>query len=1434
MKQIHFYIILFLCLTSYIKAQNAIVDAINIGLKTSSFEFTDTRNTDNPNLTNVYGGTPMRDVVYKFEITIPMDIIISHAGSIVEETYVALLKSNGSLYTSGYGYLNLTQLPAGMYYIISKGKNQDGIITTNVQGFTQKTGRVKYSLGTITKPFLYTHTENTIYGTNYYGFRPTNDVFYKFTLQYPMNITVTHEDSPHKCTCISLLDSNLRSLRVESAGCNNPDEYPVLQYENLPAGTYYVVSEGALTEGIIKTTIMGRSLFQKNLGIKTSSFNYTHTQDTKECTNAWNQSSVNNFCCEITTNQASDFYISHLGSELQNTRATLLNATNNEQIWSKEYLPGNNTLLEAKNIPAGRYYVISEGLTENGVITTSIYVDMIKSVITNSVRTKNYLYHPEAEYQETVEYFNGLGYLSQTIQKNQTPSKKDVIQFKEYDIFGRENETWLPAISKNNENSPLPGSEQSKAISTFIYNDWGIYSKPVYEQSPLNRVVEQYGPGQAWHTKNKAVRTSYLINNSTLTCRLYTCSDETTTPTITKRGNYATGELYVTRLEDEEEKNITYEFTNKSGQVVLTRQLEGTTSYDTYYIYDSYGNLRAVLPPLASDALSADGSWTETNATLQQYAYLYTYDHRNRCIAKKLPGAGWSYYVYDKANRLILSQDSEQRDRGEWLFMIPDALGRPILTGTCKNTLEYTANSLSVSLPKATWTGADNKYKGYEVSAITLTEPVQVLSVNYYDNYDFLTLPQFSGLGYVTPAAGYGTRYTERYTGLLTGSYQTAAADEAVVIGSAFYYDDRGWLIQQQTNHNGGKESEYMAYNFSGQPIKKQQVYIKVVNGIHTTQTEVYTYTYDHAGRPTETRHRLNSGTEYSLAKYTYDELGRLSSVVRKGRSDLTDSYTYNVRSWITKITGAKFSEDLTYQYNGDIASMQWTTGGKTHRYNYSYDGLSRLIAASYTGITTPANYNTAYSYDKHGNIKTLTRYGQTATGTFGIIDNLQLAYTGNQLTGITNAVSSVTSQVAYNKNGALTKDSSKGITNISYNLLNLPNELTINGITNKYTYAADGSKLRVEQGSTVREYTGNKVYENGSLKRILLDGGYIEGGTYHFYLTDHLGNVRVVADQNGTVKQTNEYYPFGNIFAESTGSEQQPYKYNGKELYTAQGLNLYDYHARYYDSQIARFTTIDPLAEKYYSISPYAYVGNNPVSRIDPDGMQADWFQNGGDLIWRPSKEKRITENNITYQNIGSTVSIENNDGTYSNFYQNVGFRSDQPFNAFSYIMGNDLQNKYMSGSSGLWESAKVNLMKATVHQGQQAFLNHPATQFSINAALFVATGGVDGIAGLVNLGKTLLTKNIKNGFTFTKSAAKHLTDQVKHGKNAGQLARPYMNSPLTIQEIMSTGKGVPDATFKGGRNWKVPGTFRGSEGIWELGINPKTKVIYHFNFTK
>ena len=138
-------------------------------------------------------------------------------------------------------------------------------------------------------------------------------------------------------------------------------------------------------------------------------------------------------------------------------------------------------------------------------------------------------------------------------------------------------------------------------------------------------------------------------------------------------------------------------------------------------------------------------------------------------------------------------------------------------------------------------------------------------------------------------------------------------------------------------------------------------------------------------------------------------------------------------------------------------------------------------------------------------------------------------------------------------------------------------------------------------------DYVGNKIYEKGVLKQILIDGGYYDAvkKKYYYYLTDHLGNNRVVVDANGTIDQYTHYYPFGMAFAESKGEHEQRFKYNGKELDRTMQLNTYDYAARYMDPAIGRFTSIDPLAEKFYSWSPYVYVMNNPIKYIDPTGEE-------------------------------------------------------------------------------------------------------------------------------------------------------------------------------------------------------------------------------------
>ena len=128
-------------------------------------------------------------------------------------------------------------------------------------------------------------------------------------------------------------------------------------------------------------------------------------------------------------------------------------------------------------------------------------------------------------------------------------------------------------------------------------------------------------------------------------------------------------------------------------------------------------------------------------------------------------------------------------------------------------------------------------------------------------------------------------------------------------------------------------------------------------------------------------------------------------------------------------------------------------------------------------------------------------------------------------------------------------------------------------------------------------------IYENGIPKTLLTDAGFVSlsDSKYHYYLQDHQGNNRVVADHNGNVEEVNHYYPFGGTFAST--SSVQDYKYNGKELDRKGGLDLYDYGVRRYDVALGRWHVADPMAEKYHYFSPYNYCKNTPVNRVDIGG---------------------------------------------------------------------------------------------------------------------------------------------------------------------------------------------------------------------------------------
>ena len=373
-----------------------------------------------------------------------------------------------------------------------------------------------------------------------------------------------------------------------------------------------------------------------------------------------------------------------------------------------------------------------------------------------------------------------------------------------------------------------------------------------------------------------------------------------------------------------------------------------------------------------------------------------------------------------------------------------------------------------------------------------------------------------------------------------------------------------------------------------------------------------------------------------------------------------------DLRGWLTNISTSTFAEELFYAdgpgtalYNGNISSIRWKDNSQSTKrgYKFSYDTANRLTSGAYgegDALSSNANrYTETMTYDANGNITTLKRYGKTASG-YSLMDNLTISYTGNQPTSVSESASDYNvsnsfeykkangSGYKFNANGSLIADKSRGIAYITYDLNNNPKQIYFtNGSVTKYVYSASGQKLRavhytakpnitrtwgekpaeltvaqiLQADSTDYLLGGSLTMKNGRIDKFLFGGGYAQASVassttdnfaFYYYNQDHLGNIREVVDASGAVKQVTNYYPFGAPYADTAGSTNpdfQPYKYNGKELDKMHGLNTYDYGARQHDPILARWDRIDPLCEKYYSVSPYVYCGDNPIKYVDLHG---------------------------------------------------------------------------------------------------------------------------------------------------------------------------------------------------------------------------------------
>lgn len=478
------------------------------------------------------------------------------------------------------------------------------------------------------------------------------------------------------------------------------------------------------------------------------------------------------------------------------------------------------------------------------------------------------------------------------------------------------------------------------------------------------------------------------------------------------------------------------------------------------------------------------------------------------------------------------------------------------------------------------------------------------------------------------------------------------------LLASVSYHDLRGLVVESmQIKPDEVFLRQSIKYSFTRKPI---EVKAELTKG-DMTKNVTQLYVYNPNNDKIETMTIQVGNVTRTVASYSYDDIGRLVSVNRSGNAGSVH-YAYNIRNWLKETKSDRFKQNLYYEsikenpcFNGNISRMQWQSSKDNvlRGYDFIYDGLNRLEESAYGEGADLSQSKSHYSehvlsYSPNGSIERLQRYGKKNNGTFGLIDDLTYAYNGNQIKSISDKAGSLLYdgsfdfkdgadadvEYFYDANGALVKDLNKGISNIEYDVLGNLKCITFNnGFKTKYVYDAAGNKLRTTHESVVTnttDYIGNFIFENGKLDKYLFDGGYCsfdnsQNPTFHYYEKDHLGSVRMVVNENGTIEQVNHYYPFGGVYGDlSYKGELQRNKYIGKEFDHMYGLDWYDHGARMYDAARVVWDRIDNSGEKNSDISPYLYCHDNAINKFDPDGND-DYFSNSGQFLFSKGDSPNI-----------------------------------------------------------------------------------------------------------------------------------------------------------------------------------------------------------------
>ena len=887
-----------------------------------------------------------------------------------------------------------------------------------------------------------------------------------------------------------------------------------------------------------------------------------------------------------------------------------------------------------------------------------------------------------------VIYYDGLGREIETVDVFASPNGYDIARFTEYDrtmeyrnLPSRE---YLPVETAY-------GDGQFVGVSGIIdyaeeqYGDSRPYTETIYESNATARPVSVRGPGEAWRSHPVDMVYSFNSLSGPYSCLLFKLNAD---EELENCGTYPANRLKVTRTVNEDD-NESYVFTDKRGRTVLERRVVAESIYaDTYYAYDVYGDLRYMISPEGAARITTVGVCDKT--VLADYCYQYRYDERHRLIERKLPGCEAEYFVYDKMDRIVYSQNGDDRVKSSWASVKYDDKGRKAIEGLTKiNNPEKMGEAgrkwLQSQCGRRLVTETAEPERDADGALFyTNTEPYGTFSPRiayFYDDYSHWCRAAWSDdLPFDTQDYPADSCLLDA-TGLLTG---TAVANNGQVWITATIYDrDRNPIVEVSQEYGEGYTYYTLtARDFRGLPLRvKHKLYYFDSKSKPPISDETQ-YVYGNGDRIIEVRHRVGSdGTWRLLKQNSYDFANRLQNETFTGI--YSTDYSYNVRGQITGISGSLFRQNLYYgenpfggvsSYGGNVSATEVSSldmaGGSASLsmcgLSYTYDGLGRLVEAAEgtAGDVGDAPYRESYSYDLNTNVSSMEK---TIGGE--LWDDVTFRYKGNRLVGYvsrardsrysgrlpkipfnTDEFGTMSSVVAYDGVGRLVKDEFRGIDTLKYMFGHFqPFETRFsNGDYMRIYRRADGVKVSeffyLRYAGTVEDTSGHPVLsgddkdklhtvsryyygnivqelESGSKirYRIYNDVGYVlydpYAGTYdyRYYLRDNLGSVRVEVDGEGEVVRGADYSSTGVPMERRWRSPSGLELYGGKQYYGIRDLGWYDNSARTLESVMQRFTSMDPLCEKYPAVSPYAYCAGNPLRYIDPDGKDVyELTQNG------------------------------------------------------------------------------------------------------------------------------------------------------------------------------------------------------------------------------